>query len=271
MMAIENELMALGMPGPLSLRLADDMARNFLLDVGLGRIPGASRITASGVNPDVDTGTVPEDIWFAGGVYPFPTATATLEALSDSAADAAAGTGMRTMQVIGLDANYAEQTETVTMNGTTPVALANSYLRLNRAQVSGAGSGRVNAGNVTIRETGGGQTRGSMRAGYGIMRQAIYTVPAGYTMAVTATVLSILRTVGSDYDATFVEFFQSPEGFYRQTLEVAVNTAAFEIIKTVPILIPEKWDFAIRCTGVSASNMEVSATFHGVQILNTLL
>jgi hypothetical protein len=255
----------------MTISFSGKAPRDFLLDVGLGRIPGHTRVTASGVNPDVDTATTPEDIWFAGGAYPFPTSATTLEVLSSSADDAAAGTGMRTMQVIGLDANYAEQSEIVTLDGTTPVALANSYLRLNRAQVVSAGSGRTNAGNVTIRETGAGQTRGAMRAGYGIMRQAIYTVPAGYTLAITATVLSILRTVGTDYEATFVEFFQSPAGFYRQTLEVAVNTAPIEIIKTVPIMIPEKWDFAIRCAGVSANNMEVSASFHGVQILNSML
>lgn len=270
-MALNNELMALGMPGALSNKVADEMARNFLLDVGLGRLPGHVRVTASGVNPDVDTGTVPEDIWFAGGTYPFPTSATTLEVLSDSANDTAAGTGMRTMQVIGLDADYVEQTETVTMNGTNVVALANSYLRLNRAQVTSAGSGRVNAGNVTIRETGGGQTRGAMRAGYGIMRQAIYTVPLGQTLAICAATYSIVRATGSDFEASFVEFFQSPTGFYRQTLEVSVDAAAFENVKVVPIMIPEKWDFAIRCTGVSTSNMEVSASFHGVQIRNTLL
>lgn len=255
----------------MTISFSGKAPRDFLLDVGLGRIPGHVRVTASGVNPDVDTATTPEDIWFAGGVYPFPTAATTLEVLSASANDAAAGTGMRQMQVIGLDADYNEISEVVTMNGVTPVALANSYLRLNRAQIVSAGSGRVNAGTVTIRETGGGQTRGSMRAGYGIMRQAIYTVPAGYSLAVCATTMSILRNTGGAYDATFVEFFQSPSGFYRQTLEIAVDAAPMEIIKPVPILIPEKWDFAIRCTGVSANDMEVSASFHGVQILNTLL
>jgi hypothetical protein len=255
----------------MSVSLPTRFPRDFLLDVGLGRVPGHSRVTASGVNPDVDTTTLPEDIWFTGGVYPFPTAATTLEVLSSSAEDAAAGTGMRTMQVIGLDANYVEQTEIVTLNGTTPVALANSYLRLNRAQVVSAGSVRTNVGNVTIRETGAGQTRGSMRAAYGIMRQAIYTVPAGYTLAVCAATYSILRATGNDFEASFVEFFQSPAGFYRQTLEVSVDAAAFENVKVVPIMIPEKWDFAIRCTGVSASNLEVSASFHGIQILNSLL
>lgn len=270
-MALQNELMALGMPGALAIKVADEMARNFLLDVGLGRLPGHSRVTASGVNPDVDTASTPEDIWFAGGAYPFPTSATTLEVLSSSTADAAAGTGMRTLQVIGLDANYVERTETVTLNGTTAVALANSYLRLNRVQIVSAGSGTTNAGDVTIRETGAGQTRGAMRAGYGIMRQAIYTVPLGYTLAICATTLGIVRTTGQDVNATFAEVFRSPDGFVRRTLEVGVDSVPHENIKIVPIMIPEKWDFAIQCTSVGANNTEVSASFHGVQVLNTLL
>lgn len=243
-----------------------------MFDVGIGRVPGHTRVTASGVNPDVDTGTIPEDIWFTGGLYPFPTTAATLEVLSDSANDAAAGTGMRTMQVIGLDVNHSEITETVTLNGTNVVALANSYLRLNRAQVVSAGSLRTNAGNVTIRETGAGQTRGAMRAGYGIMRQAIYTVPAGSSLALTNLTVSVLRPAGaSTFNATFAQFFQSPSGFYRQTLELSVGVGPFENVFEPSILIPEKWDVAIRCTGVTDNNTEVSASFSGVQMLNTLL
>jgi hypothetical protein len=247
------------------------LPRDFMLDVGLGRVTGFSRVTASGVNPDVATGSVPEDIWYHGGLYPLPWTAATMEALSDSANDAPAGTGMRTMQVIGLDANYVEQSETVALNGTNVVALTKSYLRINRIQITGAGSLRVNAGTVTIREAGGGQVRGKMRAGYGIARQCVYTVPMGYSLAICEVTQGAFHAVGQPGEATLTKVFQSPNGFFRQTLEASIEATVHENIVAVPILVPEKWDFLIRCNAVTANDTVVSASFSGVQLLNTLL
>lgn len=80
---------------------------NFLQAIGFSQVPGYRRVTALGNNPDVDTGAA-EEIWTAGGIYPFMTAATSLEIVSSSAADDSAGTGARTVLVNGLDAAYAE-------------------------------------------------------------------------------------------------------------------------------------------------------------------
>lgn len=80
---------------------------DFLMAVGLGQVPGYRRITALGNNPDMDTGAA-EDVWTGGGIYPWPTGSTALEIVSDSANDAAVGTGARTVTINGLDINYAE-------------------------------------------------------------------------------------------------------------------------------------------------------------------
>lgn len=255
----------------MSVSVSNKSPRDFLFDAGMMRLPGTRRIIASGVNPDIDTATFPEDIWYAGGLYPLPLTAASLEVLSSSANDTAAGTGMRTALVSGLDINYAEISETVTLNGTNVVALSNSYLRINGFTIVTAGSGRVNAGIVTIREAGAGQTRAQMRAGYGIARQAVYTVPAGYTLGVNSLILSVLRVSGTSPDATFATYLQSPNGAYLMAQEIAITAAPFQLPIDAVASVPEKWDFMIRCTTVSDNNVEVSASFTGILVNNSYL
>lgn len=102
---------------------------------------------------DVDTATVPEDVWDAGGVYVFPAAlqeAADIDVQSNSTDDAAAGTGARTLLIRGLDADYMEQEETVTLNGVTPIHLTGDYIRFFDARVVTVGTGEVNAGDVNV-------------------------------------------------------------------------------------------------------------------------
>lgn len=80
---------------------------DFLMAVGLGQVPGYRRVTALGNNPDVDTAAA-EEVWAAGGLYPWLTGATALEIVSDSANDASAGTGAHTVVINGLDINYAE-------------------------------------------------------------------------------------------------------------------------------------------------------------------
>ena len=129
-------------------------------------------------------------------VWPEQTAHAPLAAAmttpycasTDNTADAAAGTGCRTMSVSGVDTSYAEFTETVALNGQTSVTLAaTNILAINKMTCLTAGSGFVNAGVVrcgTGTNTAGAPavTRSHMYIGQGMSQSAIYTVPAGKTM-----------------------------------------------------------------------------------------
>lgn len=85
------------------------------IGVGSGLFRGISIVNISGLNSDVDFGSVPEDIWEGGGVYTgFPSSAETIEVFSGSANDSSAGTGARTALLLGLDTNYNEISETIT-------------------------------------------------------------------------------------------------------------------------------------------------------------
>lgn len=140
-------------------------------------------LSVQGVNEDVDAGT--EDVTELGATYTgmpvIPTqAGEFLNIVSGSAADAAAGTGQRTIKIVGLDSTGTYAEETVTMNGTTPVVTASLWLRVFRAFGVTAGSGGTNAGAITIKHnTTTANVFAVIKAGRSQAMLGVFTVPAG--------------------------------------------------------------------------------------------
>lgn len=227
-----------------------------------GDIPGFSRITAVGNNPDIDAG-VPEDIWSGGGLYPWMTAATSLEVVSSNAADTAAGTGARTMRIVGLDANYVEIEAVVTLNGITPVAVTPQFFRINRCDLLTAGTGTINAGTITVRDAGAGATRALIDAGFGITRQSQFTVPAGKTLAVLTYVQSVTNPTATR-DVTLTTFARLASGVTRLAVEVSINGNPLIYNLPSPTILPEKTDFGIRCVFASTTNIGVSAGYAGL-------
>lgn len=242
-----------------------------LLDVGFGTILGHRRVTALGNNPSVDTGTVPEDVWTGGGIYPWMTAATSLEVFSANANDTGAGTGARTVLVNGLDVNYAEVAQTVTLNGAA-VALPTQLLRINSALIMSAGSGKVNAGDIQVRDAGGGTVRAIIPAGYGITRQSQFTVPAGWTLQILSHLISFNRVAGGNRFATFTNFIQSSSSFYRMPLELTCGDEPPYRHDGVPgIIVAEKTDYQLRCVNVSNDASNLTAAWLGLMRQNTSL
>lgn len=253
------------MPAPSILTDLEPAAlpREFLFAAGFGMIPGYSTVKACGNNPDIDTGTLPEDIWTGGGAYPWLTAATSLEIVSASANDAAAGTGARTVTIYGLDGSYEPVVQTVTLNGVSAVAIPTQLLRINYAQVATTGSGHTNAGDLAIRDAGGGATRGILQAGYGVSRQAIYTVPAGHSFALNRILLSVNRP-SSARDVTVAFYFGFQDGTFVLPIEMSVDGNPFGHDCLPGVFLPEKTDFAFRCMYVSATNTDLTAAFTGI-------
>lgn len=253
------------------LDLSDRWWSEFYDSVGLGLVPGATRVAALGNNPDVDTGVV-EDVWSGGGIYPWMTGATMLEMVSTSANDSAAGTGARTVLHNPLDTSYIQAPVTLTLNGLTPVAFPAAVFRYNSGLITSAGSGKTNAGDIIIRDAGGGTTRAIIPAGYGITRQAVFTVPAGKTACINSQFFCINRTGGVSRYATFANFIQTSSGFYRMPLELSISERAPYRHDGLPsIILGEKTDYAFRCSSVSNDNTDVTAAFLGVLIDNAEL
>lgn len=170
----------------------------FYLAVAQGEVEGYSNVSKFGYNDSIGSGAY-ESIWESGGAYPFMSSADTLDVVSADANDTSAGTGARTVELEGLDSNYAVITETVTMNGTTAVTTTASFLRIYRARVLTAGTSEENAGEITISDTTGSTTRATISAGQGQTLMAVYTVPAGKT----AYIVKINVSSGKDSEIEF--------------------------------------------------------------------
>jgi hypothetical protein len=153
---------------------------DFKLDLSRGLVANMTTINKFGRNSDIDIGT--EDIWGAGGTWVQTTAATTVNIVSSSVNDTAAGTGARTISVNGLDSNYNVITETLSLSGAVAVTTVNTYWIIHRIIVLTAGTGATNAGTITSVWTGGGTPVGpSITIGKGQTQFCIYQIPAGYS------------------------------------------------------------------------------------------
>ena len=139
----------------------------FGLAVQKGDINKFSGIQKFGRNPAVSTAE--ETIANQGGIYSYISTAGTATVTSSNTSSDNGGTVL----IEGLDANYAQVSETATIGGS---ATTQTFLRINRATLITANTGTSNAGNVSI--TVDSTTAGYIPINYGQTLQAVYTVPA---------------------------------------------------------------------------------------------
>lgn len=92
-----------------------------------------------GYNPAVSDVAF-EDIWPTGGTRTWITTAAVVDIVSDDANDTAAGTGARSLDLIGLDDDLNIITETIAMNGITSVQTTQLFKRISLAEVATTGT-----------------------------------------------------------------------------------------------------------------------------------
>lgn len=237
--------------------------RDFTLEVASGRVPGYEVGRKFGRNTDIDTGSVPEDLWGGGGTYTGILSSAeTLDVFSSDAADTAAGTGARTVQLVGLDANWEPQTETVTMNGTSTVVTSNTWLRCWRQRVITTGSGNTNAGQITVRPTTTtSAVMSQVQAGTGQSTILFYTVPADKKALFRQLKFNVEGSSSSSTEVRFqVQTRDNANGGVLRTILYGFATRGFPYTEEAPFTEPisEKTDIWVRVTNVSNSNTIVS-------------
>jgi hypothetical protein len=128
-------------------------------------------------------GATYEPVWLNSGAYTFPTSAVALSVSSDSANDDDGGTGVRTIEISGLDANYKPIKENVTMNGVATVTTSQSFLRVNFVKALTVGSGGSSAGDISVKS--GATIIAEIKTSQNNSIQAVYTVPATKTLRIT--------------------------------------------------------------------------------------
>lgn len=243
----------------------------FELQVSRGQIAYHKTLFKFGFNPDVDDSL--ETIWAEGGLYSYLSAATVLKVSSSSANDTSAGTGARTVELFGLDADYDEINETVILSGQTAVNTTQSFLRVNRMIVRSAGTGGTNAGVIyagtgTVTSGVPANKYATVAAGDGQSLMALWTVPRGYTAYVTQTDITVATTQNNKY-AT-VSFLARPFGEVFQVKDkFAKSESGHNQVYTFPLKFEEKTDLEMRCIGDSAgADISIAAAFDLVYIQN---
>lgn len=111
-------------------------------------------------------------LWeFSSTSYVYPTANLTMTVTSASSSD-----NGKNLRIIGLDSNYEQVVENVTLNGGGDVDTSSQFFRINDVILT---SGNTNVGLITVQNTGKTVKYAGIRAGDGRNQASLFTVPAG--------------------------------------------------------------------------------------------
>lgn len=205
-----------------------------------GAVPAMSQNT-TGTIWDVNDTTYPWSSFDTAGTLSIPAVNA-----SDNG---------KSIVLVGLDNDYLELTETVTVSSSGATATTQSFKRIFRAYVT---NGSVtNVGDIVVQK--GGTTVATIKAGKAQTLMAVYTVPAGKT----GYLLKGVATCQAGADATgdmFVRYFGQDSFRVGHTFEVSGTGGEYNYDFGVPVKIPAKSDIDVRCS-VRSNNARVTAAF----------
>lgn len=253
---------------------------DFFSDVSLGMYggtqPGAivRRVTRLGQTTIAGSGVAANDLWGAAGIYPWMTGATSLEIVSSSASDTAAGTGAQSVTVAGLDLAGAEVTQTVATNGTTAVPLPTQLYRINSVSLGAVGSGLRNLGTISVRDAGGGTVRQTIPISSvpdlspGVDKGSQYTVPAGHALLIYDIDLQINSSAGGGTRGADMLFYfraNSPTAPVRQPRAIScTDVSAKSLDPKTRIFLPAGMDFQLRCSYTSNAGMIISGSWEGL-------
>ena len=161
----------------------------------------------------------------------------------------------------GLDVNYAFQTETLTLTGTSAVTGSKVFHRVNRAFMTGIAT---NVGTIIVKNATPTVIT-EIKAGRGQTLQSFYTVPAGCTGFLS----SIQMTSNKSMDVEISMFARPFGGAFRVVGGTFLHRMDHTINYTSPIKLTEKTDIDVRAIG--GNNNSISCSFDLVVVENSLL
>lgn len=240
------------------------------LSVSQGEVSGSTTLYKFGYNPDITNAGGEETIWTPGGDITYRDDAVTVEVLSGSGSDISTGTGARTIKVIGVDGDYNQVEEDITMDGTDVVTGQQTFLRVFRSFVTTAGTSETNTGTITIRSSDDNVTMAEIPlngGGEGQTQMAVYTVPAGKTLYVNQlTFTASVSGTGNKYATIKLISRDSATKVKRVRFVNVMNANRDTANFKYPLVYPEKTD--LECRASSNDDALISASFEGTLIDN---
>ena len=233
---------------------------DLFLEIARGNVLGASVIHKFGRVASVDS-NVAEDIWDDGGTYNFPVATGLVDIESSSSSDGAGNGGARTLQIYGLDANFVDADETLSLDGRDIVTSTNSYMRVHRMVVRTAGSNNEAVGDIVAVHRDTASIIAQVSQGFNQTLMTIYTIPASRTGYMYQWKASIDRAGINQNRSGDIKLMLRPDGEVFQTKDTMglfnnTDTRKFK----VPLKINAKTDIKTNASA-TANSTAFSSSF----------
>jgi len=207
--------------------------------------------------------TTPVTFWSPKTRYVYPSVPTTMTFSSSSVNDTEAGTGMRTMAILGLAADYGLTIELVTLDGQNAGNSAVQWLRLLRLFGVGVGSSGENEGTVYLGT--GTVTAGVPATTYALIDplkgeslMAVDTVPAGKRLIITSAYMSSGQ--GKTIDADL--FIREPDQCWRSRQNFTGTQSEVERLPNFPIVVPPTSDIEFR-GNVDLAMADVACGYEG--------
>lgn len=234
----------------------------FFLSISQSDNPGYLDYSAYGLNMDIDTATVPEDIWYNGTVFVSPTTYRKHNFSSSSANDTSAGTGMRTCRIYGV-VSTGLANEVVTLNGVGAVATVNDYSDIYLVEGLTWGSGLMNTGNISAVAQVDGTTTAYIPALQNATKKAIRLIPPGYTGYLYDFQAGMQQATASSFAEVYM---MKKVGTGWIPIRYHALTNSGNTVEIDEFLVPVKLDAGtwvkIQCTNVTNNNTLVQGAFN---------
>jgi len=218
--------------------------------VNRGLMRGATPVTIMGERTSLGAESQ-YAIWSNGVLHGIPVAGVQMSAVSTSAEDGVAGTGIISLTLVYLDHNLDPHTETKALNGVTPVVFDATDVRfINNCYGADFGSTNLSVGTITV--TGGGYTHTIIKPTHTQDFSSFYMVPRGKRLIfIGGTVSSI--SVNADTQSLIRLVSNYRDGVVRGPADAVAATGP--------------WLYAFASVGVQNSSAPV--TFHAVPAFPT--
>jgi len=254
-------------PTPYALSENTPMSANGLISreypfvqlVAEGKINNHSWVIKSGRNIDVDTASVPEDLWNLGGTYAgFPTSgSEILQVSSSSASD----TGVATALILTSDTATSYTTTSVTLQGTTWVDFPASCYRMHSAFYNTGTATTFNVGELTFRwKVTTSVIFSKMPVGTSQTYACVYTDPFGSKGYLYNCFCGIQGSASSSIDAALWIRLNGSSPRLRRNFTVSFGGTWEENLEG-RLVLPALSDITIRIISASANNLVVIGGF----------
>ncbi len=221
----------------------DGIMTPYLIGIAQGLVSGTSSINKFGYRESIPNSY--QTIWDGTSDYAYAAAGTVLAVADNTSSD-----NNGTVEVQGLDQNYAPITETLTIGGS---ASSNQFLRVFRARMITTNTGSTNVDEIRIKRST--TDLAIILAGAGQTLMSLYTIPAGKT----GYLIRLQGNVDANNDALFRLISRPLNESFNVKGQFGVFASGFTIEYPIPLVFTEKTD--LQVVAKSQNNVGGGATF----------